>query len=164
MKGRKRTPTATLILTGSAQKNAARMRRQGRGHEPQPDPHVGRAPRCLSVAQRALWRELLSEIPPHVATKADRTIIEVAVRMVERMRHRHGPDCFMELKSGKVSLCCAMDMTASDFATLTRCLSQMGMTPEARNKIQVTPDHPESKGDEFSEFTAAPGAEKKPVN
>ena len=143
-KGRKRTPVARLRLTGSAQKNAARLQLQGRGHEPQPDPRLGRAPRAMSMAQRAIWNELTAEAPPGVLTRADRLVLEITVRMTERVRNGTA--------------------RASDYALLTRCLAQIGMTPDGRSKIQVSPDPKAKAVDEFSEFTATPGADKKPVN
>jgi hypothetical protein len=74
----------------------------------------------------------MDQIPPNVATKADRLVIEVAVRMVERMRHPHIAEGDNACKPG-----CPGEMRSSDYATLNRCLGQLGMNPADRSKIKV---------------------------
>jgi phage terminase small subunit len=124
-----RKTTEQHRISGQLSARPQRFADQGRGTEPTPDPVVGNAPRHLNDAQKTIWREVMSEIPPCVATKADRLCIEIAVRMIERMRHVHvETDC----KPG-----CPGVMTSSDYSTLNRCLSQLGMTPSDRSKIKV---------------------------
>lgn len=131
---RPRTPTSMLELSGSADRNAARMERQGRGTEPKPVPTLGDAPATLTENQQAIWHELTDQIPPSVATKADRMVVEICVRMIERMR----------LGTAR----------SADYATLLRGLSQLGLTPADRSKIHV-PEAAVTEHDPFNEFVNA---------
>jgi hypothetical protein len=115
-----RKTTKQHELSGQLAARPQRFAEQGRGDsEPKPDPVVGNAPRHLNKAQQTIWRELMEQIPPQVATKADRVVIEIAVRMIDRMRNH------------------TEEMRSGDYATLSRCLSQLGMTPADRSKIKV---------------------------
>jgi phage terminase small subunit len=128
-----RKPTAVLKLSGSSSKHPERLK--ARDREPQADPTLGNVPRHLDADQKKIWAELVDQIPPCVATKSDRMIIEIAVRMV------------CKLRNGTIM--------ASELSTLTRCLSQLGMTPADRSKIHVTPqDHAADAVDPFAEFTS----------
>jgi hypothetical protein len=59
-------------------------------------------------------------------------VIEIAIRMIERMREGTA--------------------RSSDYATLLRSLSQLGMTPADRSKIQVPQAGP-TEHDAYEEFT-----------
>jgi phage terminase small subunit len=125
-----RKTTAQLILNGSAKKHPDRI--AARANEPRPDPNFGHAPRSLTPAQKKIWAEFVSEIPPLVVTKADRKIVHIAVLMWERVANATA--------------------RASDFATLMKCLSQLGMTPADRSKIKVSKPEAEPEEDPFAEF------------
>jgi phage terminase small subunit len=127
-----RKTTAQLELSGSAQHNRARLKAQGRDNEPAPDPTLGNCPSHLSKELKKIWKEVVSEIPPCVATKSDRKVIEVVVRCVERMRNGTAK--------------------SADYATLMRGLSQLGMTPADRSKIQVQQREEGKVSDPFAEF------------
>ena len=114
---RPRIATAVLEAKGAFVHDP--QRKASRASEPKPDPCFGNAPRYLTKPQKAIWRELVGQIAPSVATKADRVVVEVTVRMIDRMRNH------------------TEAMRASDYATLNRCLSQLGMTPADRSKIHV---------------------------
>jgi hypothetical protein len=130
---RHRTPTSLLELSGSAKKNAARMKRQGRDSEPKPDPNFGDPPARLTESQRTLWLELVDQIPGSVITKSDRWLVELAVRLQEK------------IITG-VAL-------GSDVSNLNRCLSQLGLTPADRSKVHATsPDTDEQPADPFADF------------
>jgi hypothetical protein len=125
-----RKTTEQHQLSGQLSARPGRFSEQGRGQEPKPDPMVGEVPSHLNEPQKDIWLELLEQIPPSVATKADRVCLEIAVRMVERMRHAHDKaTCIVG---------CPGVMTSSDYGTLNRCLSQLGMTPADRSKIRVS--------------------------
>jgi phage terminase small subunit len=130
---------ATAVLEASGAFIHDPQRRRDRDNEPTADPVIGNAPEHLTEAQQGIWQEIMSEIPPLVATKADRQVIEIVVRMVEKMRHNHKSDC----ESG-----CPGQITSGDYGTLSRCLSQLGMTPADRSKIRV--EKP-AKTDEWEE-------------
>src|SRR5258708_993405 len=126
--GNPRKPTAVLALSGSSSKHPERL--AARVNEPKPDPMFGEAPACLSDGQKTLWAEVVAQIPPYVVTKSDRVLVEVVVRMLEKMREGTA--------------------RSSDYATLTRGLSQLGMTPADRSKIEVkTPEVKQTTVDPF---------------
>jgi hypothetical protein len=144
---RPRKPTAVLEISGAFDHNPDR--RAEREGEPVSDLPIGKASSHLTKYQKKLWREVMSEIPPCVATKADRKVVEVTVLMIEKMRHKHGDACWAEVgkdNAVKLVLRCELEMRSSDYTTLLKCLSQLGMTPADRSKIKVTPA---SKPDEW---------------
>jgi phage terminase small subunit len=128
--GRPRKPTALLKLSGSADKHPERL--AARANEPQPDPNLGNCPSLLTKEQKKIWKEIVSEIAPGVLTKTDRKQVEIAVRLLERIRK--GTD------------------RPSDISNFQKCLSMLGMNPVERSKVSVTPREPEGKADPFAEF------------
>ena len=127
-----RKPTAQLALSGSLNKHPERL--AARANEPKPDPKFGNAPTHLTKAQKKVWKEVVDQIPDGVATKADRLVVEVVVRMTEKMREGTA--------------------TSANYTTLMRGLSQLGMTPADRSKISVTPQESDAtESDPFAEFT-----------
>lgn len=136
-------------MSGSASKHKDRI--EARKHEPTPDPNFGNVPKYLSEAQKDIWRELVSEIPPRVLTKSDRKTVEIAVRMIERMRHIHNEVvCWAQFHAD--GTICPGEMKSSDYATLNRCLSQLGCTPADRSKIKAAPAPEKEVNDPWAEF------------
>ena len=131
-----RKPTAVLKLSGSQSKHPDRLK--AREREPKPDPTLGNVPRGLTDKQKKLWAEIVDQIPPCVATKSDRMVVETVVRMVEKMR------------DGTAS--------SSNYSTLMRGLSQLGMTPADRSKIIVSQPAEDTAADPFAEFSGAEDA------
>lgn len=139
-KGRPRKPTALLKLSGSLDKHKERL--AARSGEPTPDPNFGNVPRHITDNQKLIWRELMSEIPAMVASKADRKVVELTVLMIERMRNNTA--------------------RSSDFSTLMRCLAELGMTPASRSKVSLLPSGPTTtNADPYGEFLD--GDEDQPV-
>jgi hypothetical protein len=135
-----RKPTALLKLSGSASKHPDRL--AARANEPVPDPVFGNAPRTLTKKQQTIWREFIGEVPSLVLSKSDRKLVEIAVRMIDRVR------------DGSAK--------SSDFATLLKCLIELGMTPVSRSKVStlLPPDPNDGDGgDPFADFVGdAPNA------
>lgn len=124
---RPRTPTAILEQKGAFRKDP--QRKEARKSEPRPTGELGDAPEHLSEAQKAIWAELSGICPPKVLTNADRWTVEIAVRLMAKVRDD--------------------SITNGQLAQLIVCLSRMGMTPADRSKVGV-PQSPE----EESPFTA----------
>jgi len=114
--GRPRTPSAILELRGSYRKNPQRRRHP----EPQPSGPLGKPPRLLAREERRAWRDIERITPPGVLTVADRWLVEIAARLMAKMRGPKG------LRPGERT-------------QLIQCLSKMGLTPADRSKVGVTP-------------------------
>ncbi|MFC6644148.1 hypothetical protein ACFQBQ_00785 [Granulicella cerasi] len=122
---RPRTPTSRLELTGALTHDAKRY--APRADEPTPAAPIGDAPEHLNDAQKAIWAELVSISLPDVLANADRFLLELTVRMMNRLREDTASD--------------------SNLTTLRQCLAQLGMTPADRSRVssnkQETPVHDE---------------------
>lgn len=116
---RPRKPTALLELSGAFRKHPERKR----PNEPKPTGPLGAPPSRLSPDDRVAWFELDAINPAGVLTNADRWLVELAARLMARLR-QHG-------LGGENGL------SAGQLAQLNRCLSQMGMTPADRSKVSV---------------------------
>jgi phage terminase small subunit len=114
---RPRTPTNLLILNGGLAHDKKRY--ANRTTEPVPSGDIGPAPKHLSPAQKAIWKELLKQVPDGVLTNADRIIFELACRLTHKMRTE--------------------EFTSSNAAQLVSCLSRLGLSPADRSKVQVDP-------------------------
>jgi phage terminase small subunit len=100
-------------------------------------------PTHLTDAQKKIWRELVSQIPHGVLTKSDRLMVERTTVLVERSRHKHSTNC---------EIGCPGIFTASDEKSLNSYMSQVGMSPANRSKIQVVPEQKGKADDPWAEF------------
>lgn len=128
--GTRRTATAILEMRGSYKHDP--KRRLARLNEPKPLGDLGEPPAHLKKKAREVWYELKAEIPPGVATNADRFVFEVLVDLVQRQR--------------------AGTLMAIERTQLLRCLAQMGLTPADRSRVSAIPQKPEKKNDPLDEF------------
>ena len=73
------------------------------------------------VKGKLLWHEIANTVPPHVATKADRIVFEVLVRLVTEVRADSSA------------------MTPALASQIRACCSCFGMTPADRSRLSVPP-------------------------
>jgi len=140
--GRSRKPTAILELTGAFRRHPER--RRARGHEPRPSGPLGDPPRCLNRNERQAWRELERLAPARVLTNADRWLVEIASRLMAKMRKPGGPG----LRPGELGI-------------LTQCLSRMGLSPADRSKVVVVAENDDTQNP-FARLAAEAQARAKP--
>ena len=125
-RGRKPTPTALKVLNGNP------------GHRPLPknEPQVaeplGDAPADWNPKGKILWHEIANIIPAGVATRADRIVFEVLVRLVAEVR----------ADSSAMSPALASQIRA--------CAGCFGLTPADRARLSVPP--PRKPDDPTAEF------------
>lgn len=122
--GRPRTPTAKLKLNGAFAKNPNRTRQ-----DPETKGPIGDPPPSMDVKLHATWFELADQAPVNVLRSRDRTVLELAVRVLYAIRNSE------KLEAAMVS-------------QLNKCLSSMGMTPTDASRVYAPnekPDNPFTK-------------------
>lgn len=125
--GRSRKTTQQHELSGSFDSHPER--KAARALEPKPQGSLGAPPACFTVAGgssaytserlTAIWNEIVSEVPPGVLTISDRKHVELACRLLYRIRRD-------QAKSG-------------DYSRLDVLLGKMGMNPADRSKVNIVP-------------------------
>lgn len=92
-------------------------------------PELGFPPAGLKNAKKKsepqnldAWAEIVAAIPPGVARESDRFTIEIAARLLARLRATD-PLCYL---------------SAAELGSLQRALSSLGMTPADRSKVGAT--------------------------
>jgi hypothetical protein len=126
---RPRKPTAELELNGAFDKNPNRRRK-----DPQTTGPVGDPPPSMDVKYHATWYELVDQAPVDVLRSRDRTVLEIAVRVLYAIRH-----------TDKVE--------AALISQLNKCLSSMGMTPSDASKVHAPHEKEENPFAEFASKT-----------
>lgn len=121
---RNRTPTNVLDLKGSYKNHPERKRE--RANEPEPKAGIGPSPDHFDELQQKTWNELVGIIPAGVLGDCDRWTVEIAVRLMCKLRADGG-------------------LAGAEYGNLIKCLSVMGMTPADRSRVKV-PDKPKSTG------------------
>lgn len=79
---------------------------------------LGPPPKDWTREQKALWKEVVEMAPEGVLTGSDRALVEITVRLLAQVR----------------SVPVVESATATQFRL---CLTEMGMTPSARNRLTV---------------------------
>jgi hypothetical protein len=105
-------------LSGAFRKHPERKR-----VDPPTSGPLGDPPPTLDEQYHATWHELASMAHVGVLQRADRILVEIAVRVLYSLRTTALPK-------------------SSQFGTLIKCLSLMGMSPVDRSKVYVTQDKP----------------------
>ena len=95
-------------------------RHRDRENEPGVTEPLGDAPETWALNAKLLWDELADQLPPGVATKADRVAFELLCRLVARLRE--GPKSLTPALASQVRTCCAA----------------FGMTPADRSRVTAT--------------------------
>lgn len=93
---------------------------------------IGYAPRYLTSAERAIWRQIVRVAPPGLLTVADSISVELACRLIFRSRT-------------------LFTTKASDINALTTLLGKLGLNPIDRAKM-VLPTPPTPQAGEFDQF------------
>lgn len=115
--GRNRKPTHLHVVQNTAKKHPERMR--ARASEPVPKGGIGSPPKHLTVAQRAIWREIVKIAPPGVLASSDRIALEIAVALTDEYRRDPGK------------------FSAARHRVLVNLLGKLGLSPADRSKIVV---------------------------
>jgi hypothetical protein len=138
--GRNRKPKAVHELNGTFEKHPERA--AAYANEPKPEGPLGPPPASFDPASftgsrlLAIWEELVAQAPPGVLTSADRLHVELACRLMFRIRQGGA-------KSG-------------DYSRLESLLGKMGMNPADRSKVNITPTAtPQSRANAESSNTFA---------
>lgn len=115
--GRPRKPTNVLEMTGAFSKNPSRC--EDRSSEPGQFEELGCIPERLTNKQKEAWKEITSNCPYGVLTKADRHSLEMtAVLLAE----------FWET---------GVEMKGTHLSLLNTLLAKMGMNPSDRSRVTV---------------------------
>jgi phage terminase small subunit len=116
------------------------QRRRERANEPIPSGPLGDPPDFLTPPQVAIWKELEALAPPGVLTNADRIMLEMLCRLLERERHPQGSDLKAAERNQAISM-----------------LARLGMSPADRAKKQVdNPRGEDQPTDPFSQLAKRP--------
>jgi hypothetical protein len=107
-----------LLESGTLQKNIGRYQARIAAVANVISP-IGRAPNHLTAPEKAIWAELVKTAPPGLLMKNDRLIVEVAVKLVHRMR--------------------TSEPKSSEINALATVLSKLGMNPTDRVKMNLEP-------------------------
>ncbi len=111
-RGTKPKPSHLKLLTGNPGK------RPINDLEPEVIEPLGTAPAGWEPGAKALWHEMVGCAPEAVLTKADRHLMEIAVRLLAQIRSD-------------------AEVKAATVAQFRACLGEMGMTPSARSRLFI---------------------------
>ena len=111
---RPRTPTALKVVKGTAE-----PRRINKA-EPKPTGKPSACPGWLDAEQKKAYKEIIKDVPPSVLTSSDSKLVEIAAVLLA------------EFRTGKIQ--------SARIGHLLKCLSQLGMTPADRSRINVLPE------------------------
>ena len=101
-----------------------------KGQRPVPSKPIGSPPKHLTADEKAIWKELVKQLPPGVAMYSDRAAMERLVHLFDKQRKHI--------------------ITIGEGSQLAALFAQFGMTPAARTRIQV----PSQDSDELEVFLA----------
>jgi hypothetical protein len=140
--GRPRKPTAMHELEGTrpgatnrarTDTKASKAKAEAAGaavSSPAAQPGLGDPPAQLRDTKftkyLSCWHELVAAIPPGVALQSDRFTVEIAARLLARLRSTDP----------------LQNLSASELGSLQRALGSLGMTPADRSKVGAQPDEP----------------------
>ena len=88
-------------------------------NEPKPTNSLGNVPSHLTENQKKLWKKLVATIPDGVLFAIDAVIVELTVRLTEKMH--------------------LGALKASEIGQLRGCLASLGATPADRSRVSVVP-------------------------
>lgn len=123
-----RKPNEIHELTGAFANHPERKRARANTMKRSPHP-LGNPPKAFEADEAACWAELQDIIPPGVLCRSDRWIVELASKLMARLRR------------GKIN--------AAEIGRLMQAIALMGGSPADRSRVVMpdqTPDNP------FKEF------------
>ena len=120
---RPRLPTSILNIRGSFDKHPERKRE----NEPENTNEVGNPPTHLNKLEKAAFREIVKLSIEGVLGEADRLAVEMSACLLVKCRGQYELD-------GEIILASAAEQNQ-----FFKYLSQFGMCPADRSKIQVPP-------------------------
>ena len=123
-------PKSVHILKGSDKVNPARMK--ARENEPENTHPLGEVPKELSKIEKKYWDQLKKESIEGVLGRADRIAVSIAAKLMAIAHSTEGTK-------------------AAQTAQLIKLLSQFGMTPADRSKIDI-PKPKSSEPDSWDDF------------
>ncbi len=112
---RPRKPTKLLTIQGGLRAT----RHRDRVNEPVVIEPLGGPPEGWRIEAKLMWAELANYVPAGVATKADRLMFEVLLRLVAKMRE--GPEAMTPALAAQIRTACAV----------------FGMTPADRSRVSA---------------------------
>src|SRR5215211_6255331 len=119
-RGPRPTPRIIRVLTGNPGKRQLPDELPVQGE-------LGGPPPSLSANERAVWHEVVSELIPGVARRADRVALEMLVRLVFTVRQD------------------PTRLTPAMAAQIRAACGEFGMTPSARTRLSSPPMQVDSK-------------------
>ena len=131
---RPRKPTNVLQLSGSVKKDPARFKE--RENEPENVNPIGEPIESMNQHEKDAWREVVKLSIPGVLGEADRLAVEMASRLLVKCRGLY------EFEGERVPA------TIQEQTLFLRYLSQFGMTPADRSKINIPKAKPKNKFDD----------------
>ena len=175
MKGRPRKPTAVLEASGAFERNP--QRRAERENEPEANGPVGDPPDYFDANHRKVWFELVRKAPAGVLALSDAANLEIAVRLMVKMRNAPArmPKWLqmlgkllkalgwedIDIEEMRDAFRSAIGINGQELAILRAALSSMGMTPSDRSKVHG--DKPTKTVDPFEAALRKLNAGKQPV-
>lgn len=109
-------PKSHHFLVGTDKKNPARMK--ARENEPENTNPLGNPPTALSKEEKKYWLTIKNESIEGVLGEADRVAVSLASKLMVKVYSTEGA-------------------TASEMGLLIKLLSQFGMTPADRAKLNI---------------------------
>jgi hypothetical protein len=125
-----RKSIARLKLTGGYRPG----RHDGRTDLPPCPEGIGRPPTHLSVAQKNIWYEIVSQLAEGHLQSGDRMLLELVVSLVAKQRNRR------------------VRITKGEQALLLTSLVKMGLSPVDRNRVTIPPKKDEAALAEWEDF------------
>ena len=120
-------PSKIIALEGGRKNHPERENK----NEPKPIEKIGNAPRHLTDEQKAIWNEIISQVPLGVITKMDRMILETVSVLMLKFRKASEP-LTADMLSGDLA---APKMQGNELSMLMKGLQTLGMTPADRSRV-----------------------------
>jgi len=132
-----------LQMNGSVAHDPGRY--AGRTDGPECPESIGNAPRHLSARVRAIWDEIISQIPEGMLRSPDRMLLEITCKLMDKYR---SPRRYKRTitKGDVTTVEWAVDeMQTSEITLLTNSLGKLGLNPIDRSKVKVDAKKPDVK-------------------
>jgi hypothetical protein len=129
----RRKSISELVQSGTFGRNPARYRNRAAA-QAAPQPPLGRVPKHLSATEKSIWTEIASDAPRGQLVRGDRLCLELAVRLVLRLR--------------------TTQPKPSEIRLLATLLAKLGLTPQDRARMDLPVTEPPPSGAEAEKWAA----------